>query len=1076
MLAGLKTGLVFAGLTNNFTGEVYSASAIPETQDILMQVLTSKELFQIFTSMLTVGLFLLVIFTLVKVVKVEFTTEGSQNAKGPIIKKLLRALFNMAFTPVICLFGVVLANQVLELVTTAFLGDSDDLTISGVIFTSGCYNATYSYGDIMVSLTDPVTSSITGGINAAVSLVNEGLKNIGADPINIAAFLGAEPYYLIDDRQMTNDEYRYYYKLINGGTPSKNVSSMSRAELKDAQEMVEKYKRDLLFDSYTFVTKHNDFIPYFGEAKYKSGLFYTGANAMQGYTQVKYDNLLDAQKAVNDKEKEMMNDLSVNYSDPEKVFLTVKNAQGINLSPYRVYYNTGLTSLDLCATKINYPFIIFASIILMKVMLFSSIGMVMRLYKCCIYFLILPGVIAMSPLDDGASFKKWQKKFIGAVCAAYSVVIAVNVYLSIARIFLDIKLVYKPSNMTGFSATGPAGMLAETMSLLASSELAGVILQCIFVMVGGLMIEKLCADFASLFGIDNPMNEGKGMFNKMMDPVKKVGKAVVATAVAAAIVVASIYTGGAAAGAAAAASGASAAAGGAAAAGAGASAAAAGASGAAAGSAAAAGSGAAAASTTGAAAASTTTSAAASTTANAGANATANAGTKAVSEGGKKVAEEGTKKAGDAATKADPTKTQKPDADANKLTENKTETSDPSKNDTKTEEKKPDEKQDDKKEEKKDDKQDEQQDDQSDEQEDQTDDQEDTEEESTDDASDDSDVDDEDDDDEEASGVVSQPQPTNDSPVSTVSDSDSDEDGEEGASDDASTPGGSTVSDDSGESSGTPSGQSPTKGGSGDGAQGTVVEETPAPKKGSVIKQAATKGLDLAKLAPKALERNADINARWASKLIKESLPGFGLFDSIKGDRSKTKKKLLSKDDTYKRVSENLDRVYQQRLDEKAANKHAFADQFDNRAIAKLIPEIINDGFEAYMNKLNDTAKGLGARVNAAYQEVTKAKGDQARAEAFARYQNLVAQLNRDYDEDFNITDDGKVSVKNLDKRRQVFDDVKSKLDSIMNSGSSRSEIERGLMALIADENGKGNTESIRIIEQTLTSLKDKLS
>ena len=103
MLAGLKTGLVFAGLTNVFTGEVYSASVVPETQDILMQVLTSKELFQVFASMLTVGLFLLVVFTLVKIVKVEFTTEGSQNAKGPIIRKLLRALFNMIFTPAICL-------------------------------------------------------------------------------------------------------------------------------------------------------------------------------------------------------------------------------------------------------------------------------------------------------------------------------------------------------------------------------------------------------------------------------------------------------------------------------------------------------------------------------------------------------------------------------------------------------------------------------------------------------------------------------------------------------------------------------------------------------------------------------------------------------------------------------------------------------------------------------------------------------------------------------------------------------------------------------------------------------------
>ncbi|MBQ9791734.1 MAG: hypothetical protein IJW28_04020, partial [Clostridia bacterium] len=284
MLAGLKSGLVFAGLTNFFTGEVYAAGVIPETQDILMQLLTSKELLQVFASMLTVGLFLLIVFTLVKVVKVEFTTEGSQNAKGPIIRKMLRALFNMIFTPTICLFGVVLASMLLELVTTAFLGDSDDLTISGVIFTSGCYNATYSYGEMMVSLTDPVTSSITGGINAAITLINQGFESIGSDAlIDASKFSVDKANYLINGQKLTDSEYKYYYKVIKGGTPPKSISSMTKDELKEAKLMVEKYKRDLLFDSYTYVTKHNDFIPYFGETQYKptgsgKGIIYYGGS------------------------------------------------------------------------------------------------------------------------------------------------------------------------------------------------------------------------------------------------------------------------------------------------------------------------------------------------------------------------------------------------------------------------------------------------------------------------------------------------------------------------------------------------------------------------------------------------------------------------------------------------------------------------------------------------------------------------------------------------------------------------------------------------------------------------------
>jgi hypothetical protein len=122
------------------------------------------------------------------------------------------------------------------------------------------------------------------------------------------------------------------------------------------------------------------------------------------------------------------------YTQAEGAFLQILGRFGTSgeynlvINSYRVYYNAAQVSLDFNSTKINYAFIIFTAVILMKVMLYSSIGMIMRLYKCTILFLILPGPISMSPLDDGASFKKWQKKFMGSVMAAYSVVIAVNVY------------------------------------------------------------------------------------------------------------------------------------------------------------------------------------------------------------------------------------------------------------------------------------------------------------------------------------------------------------------------------------------------------------------------------------------------------------------------------------------------------------------------------------------------------------------------------------------------------------------------------------------------------------------------
>ena len=87
--------------------------------DLVVQLIRTPEVRDIFLSMVVVGMFLLIITTIFQMIKVEYTTEGAKNAKGPILTKAFKGLCNMVLLPALCVFGVVIGNQILDLLDKA---------------------------------------------------------------------------------------------------------------------------------------------------------------------------------------------------------------------------------------------------------------------------------------------------------------------------------------------------------------------------------------------------------------------------------------------------------------------------------------------------------------------------------------------------------------------------------------------------------------------------------------------------------------------------------------------------------------------------------------------------------------------------------------------------------------------------------------------------------------------------------------------------------------------------------------------------------------------------------------------
>lgn len=90
--------------------------------------------------------------------------------------------------------------------------------------------------------------------------------------------------------------------------------------------------------------------------------------------------------------------------------------------------------------QMNMIILIGGAIMACYIMLVTCFGLVMRLFKAVILFMISPPVIAIAPLDKGNAFQSWRRQFISEVLSSYGAVLGLNLFFIVLPVLNNIDL------------------------------------------------------------------------------------------------------------------------------------------------------------------------------------------------------------------------------------------------------------------------------------------------------------------------------------------------------------------------------------------------------------------------------------------------------------------------------------------------------------------------------------------------------------------------------------------------------------------------------------------------------------
>lgn len=203
-------------------------------------------------------------------------------------------------------------------------------------------------------------------------------------------------------------------------------------------------------------------------------------------------------------------------------------------SAFRPYANWEFVILYYNVYELNYLLYIGASLAACGIMINATFGMIMRLIKGAILFMVSPPVVALMPLTN-SPFNSWKKSFLANILGAYGTIVGFNLVMLVLPVVNNIKL-FKPLTFDGMGAVG---------GLTAGFDFNGAngLVTILVTLTGLFMIKDLIKFLSDMINADDVNAIGGPM-------AKKVGKTVgTMAAVAAAPVALAVGPGMAAAGA-----------------------------------------------------------------------------------------------------------------------------------------------------------------------------------------------------------------------------------------------------------------------------------------------------------------------------------------------------------------------------------------------------------------------------------------------------------------------------------------------------------------------------------------------
>ena len=138
----------------------------------------------------------------------------------------------------------------------------------------------------------------------------------------------------------------------------------------------------------------------------------------------------------------------------------------------------------------------------------ASFGMVMRLFKGVVLFMISPPMVALMPLDGGSAFKQWRTGFVKQILAAYGTIVSLNLLFIILPVVNNINLFAREDLGAGGG-----------MSLAALNGFCHVL----FTLTGLFMLKDVSGLISNMIGAEDAAASGASVAGKVVGTAAKIG-------------------------------------------------------------------------------------------------------------------------------------------------------------------------------------------------------------------------------------------------------------------------------------------------------------------------------------------------------------------------------------------------------------------------------------------------------------------------------------------------------------------------------------------------------------------------
>lgn len=434
--------------------DTYYVDGTAQSGDIVSDFLTGilfggyPILSSVFLGLIILGVILLFLSTIVAIIRNEYTTDKAENSKGKIVGKAFKSVIYFAIIPVVCIFGVYLANIVLVAVDKATT-----------------YNTNYYH-------------TLDTSKLQSVPVYNQSFANLNNASSAEKTYITYTLFGLTDSK--TGLPYGTTTTTFSGTIFKASAYWANR--VRNADKLTDQQIANGAVN-YAELIKTGEFTNFKGLFSDASG----NTEAIATRIDIAFaDNVVfneqdcaDQLNFSNDGVRAANNYQWSPWESPEGKTYTFANKYDIQL----VWYYYDLWSF-------NYVIALGAAIIMVTIFVNIIFGLMRRLIELVGLFLMAPPLIALMPLDDEKAYKEWRKAFLSKTLMAYGAIGGMNI----------IMLLLPELQRISFFNNEPLDLIANTLLILVALLAVKSFIGLVSGLIGGADAAKEGGDIAKEAG------------------------------------------------------------------------------------------------------------------------------------------------------------------------------------------------------------------------------------------------------------------------------------------------------------------------------------------------------------------------------------------------------------------------------------------------------------------------------------------------------------------------------------------------------------------------------------------------